>query len=304
MTRRWVRLVLPAVLTTALSFPATAVAAPVWRVVDLGAGDNSVATAVNDLGHVVGERDGRAFLWRHGTFTDLGPGGAMDVNNRDEVVGWYFGGAFRWRDGVRTELGAFSQAAAINDRGEVVGTSLAGHALHWRAGVTTDLGSAYPYGSAAYDINDRGQVVGVVQEGPNYEEAPVRWWHGGLTRLHEPRGQSVAVSDSGVVTGIHWGSWGTAGFVWRRGEFVAIPVPPPTPSGFTFLQPYGVNDRAQVVGSSSEGAFLWQNGRTTVLPNLVSMSAAYDINDRGQVVGSSSVQQDGLNQHAVLWTRR
>jgi uncharacterized membrane protein len=135
-------------------------------------------------------------------------------------------------------------------------------------------------------------------------EAPIRWWHGAVTQLHEPRGEAEAINDSGVVTGIHWGSWGTAGFVWRRGEFIELPQPPPDASGYTFLQPCGINDRAQVVGNSSRGAFLWQDGRTTILPNLVSTSGAYDINDHGMVVGSSSVRSDGLNPHAAYWTRR
>jgi probable HAF family extracellular repeat protein len=283
--------------------PVTATAAPVWRVVDLGAGDNSVATAVNDLGHIVGERDGTAFLLRHGEFTDLGPGQATDVNNRDEVVGTQFGAAFLWRDGVRTYLpplpgGSMTVASGINDRGDIVGLSSVGdytlHAVRWRAGVVTDLGSGYQYSSEANDINNRGQIVGMRHLGPNFEEAPVRWWHGTLTQLHEPRGDAIAVSESGAITGLHWGSWGTAGFLWHRGEFIEL----------ADLQPYGINDRVQVVGASSQGALLWQDGRTTVLPVLVSTSVAYDINDRGLVVGYSSVQSNGLNSHAVLWARR
>ncbi len=310
--RRWSVAVATAVaLLAPLTTPVTATAAPGWRVVDLGAGDNSFATAVNDLGHVVGERDGRAFLLRHGHFTDLGPGTATDVNNRGDVVGTYFGSAFVWHDGVRTSIpplpgGDRNEARAINDRGEVVGFSSVGdytnHAFHWRAGVLTDLSGGYEFSSLASDINNRGQVVGVLHDGSGFGETPVRWWRGTVTPLHEPRGNAVAVSDSGAVAGIHWGSWGTAGFVWHRGEFTELPAPPPT--GWTFLQPSGINDRVQVVGTTSEGAFLWHDGHTTILPNLVGTSAAYDINDRGQVVGSSAAQSDGLNPHAVIWTRR
>lgn len=72
-----------------LALPATATAAPTsWRMLDLGTGDNSIAWAINDRGHVVGTRgDGEAFLWRDGRTTDLGTFIPTDINNRGEVVG-------------------------------------------------------------------------------------------------------------------------------------------------------------------------------------------------------------------------
>ncbi|HEX6076839.1 MAG TPA: hypothetical protein VFZ32_16430 [Micromonosporaceae bacterium] len=75
------------------------------------------------------------------------------------------------------------------------------------------------------------------------------------------------------------------------------------PPGAEFLQPYGINNRVQIVGYTELGAFLWERGRMTTLPRLVSTTGAYDINDRGQIVGFSAIYPDGTNYHAVLWTR-
>jgi len=60
-----------------------------------------------------------------------------------------------------------SEARGINDRGQVVGTSVAPdgqfHGFVWRDGRMTDLGIAFPdvmNGSGATDINDNGLIVG------------------------------------------------------------------------------------------------------------------------------------------------
>ena len=59
----------------------------------------------------------------------------------------------------------------------------------------------------------------------------------------------------------------------------------------------------QIVGDATFDAFVWQAGRITLLPRLVAGGSAHDINNRGQIVGYSSARSDGLNPHAVLWTR-
>ena len=62
--------------------------------------------------------------------------------------------------------GRWSRAAAVNDRGQVVGSSLTRsgeeHAFLWQDGVMTDLGTlrGKNYGTYAFAINDLGQVLG------------------------------------------------------------------------------------------------------------------------------------------------
>lgn len=301
MNRYAVRIVavVSALVLAPIAAPGAAAATHPWRIVDLGLGDYSQANAINDRGHVVGRYDGGAFLWRNGRVTNLGPGEALDINNRDEVVGYStYGVGFLWRNGVFTSLPG--TACAINDRGEVVGTSDSG-AFVWRDGVTTYLDSLPgTSGSDVKDINNAGVIVGNGSEGAPLSDFIVRWLDGKVEALSTTeRGFATAINRHGSVTGIHSGSWGNHGFLWQRGEFIAIAPPPGTDT----IQPWGINDRTQIVGVTGIGAFVWQDGRITLLPRLVAGSGATDINNRGQIVGSSGARSDGLNEHAVLWTR-
>ncbi len=307
--KRWVTGLVCGLVVAGVAVPGTAQAQAqarphAWHMVDLGAGDQSTASAINDRGHVVGQRgDGQAFLWRHGRITRLGVlGAALDVNERDAVVGFRSttGGsrAFLWRHGSVTDLGTlpggdFSIAQAVNDRGQVVGYgSAAGgqlHAFSWRNGVMTDLGPGL-----ANDVNDAGQIVGV------RDGHAVRWWHGKVTVLSGTSAEALAVSGSGAVTGFLFGA-GLDSFVWRHGRLTVLHAP--ATGDMPFLQAYGINNRLQVVGSSNLGAFVWERGRTTILPALTIGSTATDVNDHGVVVGSNPTTMDGLTPHAVLWKR-
>ncbi|GIF72264.1 hypothetical protein [Asanoa siamensis] len=309
------------VLATVGAAPASAAGGAGYRVVDLGTltGEAccSEATAVNDRGDVVGSSwsfttSRYAFVWRAGRMTSLGtaPGGiaslALDVNNRGDVVGYtiFPGGtthATLWRGGTAVDLGVFpggdnSYASAINDRGEVVGWSATEpnngrlHAFRWRDGSLTDLGTPDGYGSVAYDVNARGQVVGS-------STTPVLWSARGVTRLGTEPGRATAINARGHVVG---NTQSGQAFIWREGRFTDLPRQP----GATFHQPQGINDRDQVVGGNDFDAWTWQRGRTTLLPRLAGgAGAAEDINNNGAIVGQSATTPDGLNPHAVLWTR-
>ena len=318
LQRSWWSTLVAAALVVTLAPPAGAERAEGWQLVDLGAGIGSIANAVNDKGHVVGQSGlGRVFLWRRGDLVDLGVeggGSALDVNNRDEVVGYRFVDAgvraFLWRRGEVVDLGTLpggtnSYAEAVNDRGEVVGWSEASdgllHAFHWHAGVLTDLGRTGEH-SLAYDIDNAGRIVGSSSDAEGASRA-VRWWRGVVTVLDSPAWLATAISSDGAITGLAEGAGGlSAGFVWHRGRHQMIPQPPGD-IGWVFLQPTGINSRHQVVGTSSAGAFVWERGRTTFLPSRTRASGAYDINARGVVVGSNPSTPEGTDSYAVLWTR-
>jgi uncharacterized membrane protein len=171
-------------------------------------------------------------------------------------------------------------------------------AVRWHHGTMTVLDTPADH-SIANDINNRGDIVGNATFGESVESAAVRWRHGRIHVLAAGLSSTaVAVNQRGDITGLVFGGQ-THGFLWQRGRLVEIDPPP----GSNFIQPYGINDRTQIVGSTDSFAFLWQSGRTIALPRLGGTSEAHDINDRGQIVGSSTVNPDGTNAHAVLWTR-
>jgi hypothetical protein len=92
------------------------------------------------------------------------------------------------------------------------------------------------------------------------------------------------------------------GFLWQRGRFIVLP-PPPVHDGYQYLFPYGINDRTQVVGGSSDGAFVWEHGRRAILPGLTRDAVALDINERGVIAGRNPTRPDGTLPHAVIWVR-
>jgi uncharacterized membrane protein len=286
--------------------PVSANAAPAsWRMLDLRTGDTSVAVAINDRGHVAVTRgDGEALLWRNGRITDLGAFTPTDVNNRDEVVGYRSDEtgtwAVLWRHGVRVDLetppGGHSVALGINDRTEVAGWTTANadaptRASVWRHRVPTTIGGDY---SVATDVDDRGQVVGSAE----LDQVAVRWWHGTETRLSSRPSQATAINRFGTAVGDLFDTGG--GFVWQRGGFIELP---PRPGEFPYTQPAGINGHTQVVGTSAEGAFVWERGRLTILPHKSIAAAASDINERGVIAGSNPSTPDGLRPHAVIWFR-
>jgi uncharacterized membrane protein len=92
----------------------------------------SVAFGVNNRGQAVGNVGGRATMWdlATGELTELGvearPGaGAVDINNAGQVLGGAVGTGPSWvrepTTGKVVEVTSLANAAAINDRAQVVG---------------------------------------------------------------------------------------------------------------------------------------------------------------------------------------
>lgn len=240
------------------------------------------------------------------------------------------------------DLGTLGGNAArpedINDRGQVVGTSLTGtwddHAFLWDASGMHDLGTMGHEGSEAIRINKDGVIAGTVWThttgipghneislniGTIWENSVPRaldsthtiltagvsggYCSGPLFSLESPR-VVRAMSNSGDVAWASYSRWCTTGWLWRNGSWRRLPS-----------HPMAMNDRGQVVGASARGespwyyhAFLAEGGTSRELGVLAplqcdgqdcSMAMATDLNESGQVVGIST---DGTGRyHFVLW---
>lgn len=149
------------------------------------AGDDTIATAINSAGQVIGTyccANGSyiSFLDSGGTFTSIsdplatGATDAEGINNSGQIVGLYFDGSgehgFVDNNGVFTTVddplgGDGTIVSGINDLGQIVGyyvdSSGIAHgfvASDWTFTTIDDpFGSG---GSSAYGINDAGQITG------------------------------------------------------------------------------------------------------------------------------------------------
>lgn len=252
----------------------------------------SRATGINARGQIVGEsaiRPGEfrthAFRWSDGALRDLGTLGgdssaALGVNDRGQIVGEsatsgnHASRAFLWESGEMRDigtLGGLSDARAVNDRGRVVGSSMAYvncpeahricpevHAFAWRNGTMRDLGTLGGRSSRAFDVDTHGRIVGG----------------------SEIRNDSFRA------------------FLWEDGEMRNLGT-----LGGDHSRALAINDRGQVVGESrtesdNQHAFLWEDGKMRDLGSLGGYSTALDINDRGRIVGGSQI---GGCYHACLW---
>ncbi|HEV2395687.1 MAG TPA: hypothetical protein VGS27_01935 [Candidatus Sulfotelmatobacter sp.] len=234
-------------------------------------------------------------------------------------------GGFVWIDGVKIPLktlgGNNAQAAAVNNRGQVVGwaetstvdaSCVAPQVLDFEAVIWNpsnhQVDELQPFpGDAvggALAINDFGQVVGAsgncAPVSPASATHAVLWQNGSVISLGtlggaftnaaydiNNRSQVVGVSDLPGDTTAH-------AFFWENGKMRDLGTLP----GDFFSVAFAINVKGQVVGQSCDQngncrAFIWQNGVMTDLNALVSQSSslvlyvANDINDLGEIVGQA-----------------
>jgi probable HAF family extracellular repeat protein len=210
------------------------------------------------------------------TVTDLGAlaANALAINNAGVVVGYTSTPAgqhaFRWSNGVLTDLGTLpgggnSTANAINDAGQIAGTSDRtsggyGYPVKWSAsGTITDLGGPVTNRlGVANGIDQHGRVVGG-QRPADSEGSP-------LAMVYEPNGTSSYLAS-----------------------------PPELLSAAT-----GINQLGHIIANPG---YLWHDGQLTRMPGLRyfdgDATSVYAINVRDQIVGSAPIG-DGVS-HAVLW---
>jgi probable HAF family extracellular repeat protein len=211
-----------------------------YTMTDLGTlgGDNTTGNVINARGQIAGYSDPESgadhiFLYDHTGMHDLGV----------------------------LEGGTLNFVYAINDNGQVVGTSV--QAYRSEHGSLHDLGTLGGSTSHAYAINSSGQVVGVSEpeKGRSIEHA----------FLYDNTG----MHDLGTLGGSDSEAWA----INDKGQIIGI----------------------SVTDNDETHAFLYDNTAMHDLGTLGGhKSKAYSINSSGQVVGVSETEETRYSEHAVL----
>ena len=312
---------------------------------------------------------GRAVMNIHGHNIDLGTLGGYNswtnyggINDRGEAVGFAetsvldpdgedfcaFGTkltcrGFLWRHGQMTALptlgGNNAQAAAINNRGQIVGISETAvqdsgcpaskpgkiiSPAFWEKGEVRALPTVDgdPDGFVQ-GMNDQGQAVGFSGTCTGIATSPVSaihavlWENDTAFELKGLGGQTgnaaYAINDHGQAVGFVSSADGSTivPSIWHDRGLTTLPILPGDDAAFAT----GINNRGQVVGSTFKSGdwshgFIGQDGVVTDLNTLIPehsnlfIVAASNINERGQISGMAQVLT-GPNAgkiHAILLT--
>ncbi len=302
---------LQAVLAISFGAPLLALAgAPVSYAPTPVSGKYDAAVALNNAGVVaVNNRDTNVpyrigYIATFPMLTSVGTLGGSDsfiraINDNNEAVGESTTAegtshAFLFAGGRLHDLTAehgIVAAAALNDRGDVAGSSSDGRALVLRDGKVDAFG---PPGSGAASINDAGDVAGdYIVNGSSY--LAFRYSQGEFTNLGTLGGQyssAVAINDEGAVVGTSVTADGRRhAFLYERGNMTDLT---PTADNSTAVD---INNLGQVIGTVDNQPFMYANGKL-VNPNQFLDPNAYwrmttpiAINDAGQILSNGCDSQ-------------
>ncbi|HEX8893674.1 MAG TPA: DUF3466 family protein [Terriglobales bacterium] len=217
-------------------------------------GNNGEASAINNLGQIVG-------MAEDGTVDASCPTGTP--NNRTRLPVLWENGRAHALPLLNHDKGGF--AVWINEDGQAVGYTgdcgAMGHAVSWENGTVTkleDFGAGY--GAIAYGNNNRGQIVGAVYAAADGSiQYAALWQNGVLTNKPEdmklPGTGDIAsiasgINDLGQVVGSSWDSnfnWSNA-FIYQDGVMTNLNDLFPKDFNLHATMANKINNRGQISG--------------------------------------------------------
>ncbi|MDF1799482.1 MAG: hypothetical protein P1V81_09925 [Planctomycetota bacterium] len=274
-------------------------------------------------------------------FTDLGTLGgaesaAFGLNDAGAVVGWStipgcttMNGtpcrrAFLWQDGTMTDLGTLagdeeSTARAINDLGQIVGTSESNvihgsgtyHGVTWTGPgpvALADLGNGTSF---AHDINNSGDIAGHAYDPSVSADRAVRWQAGAPMNLGSTQGDSYnrayGINELGHLAGFAWNLFSPNDAVLYDGKWSTIGG---TDSPWQNAEAYDVSTAGHKVGlqafpSGSWHPAYWAPGAKSatdvgLLPGH-NLGELHDVNESGFAVGRTYMDSPPFESSAITF---
>jgi probable HAF family extracellular repeat protein len=292
---------------------------------DLGTlgGRDSMAAGINDDGKIVGAAAVatgalHATLWNKNQKIDLTPGAGSSmgnaINRNGDVAGTIAGPsgdtsrAFKWTAAggmidIGTLGGASADARAINNAGQVAGTSRTSdyveRAFLWTPGSgMIQVSSAVDTNSVAGYLNAGGAVAGWTRNAAGVDKG---FYYSAATGLKRINGfdwgdsLAVAINDSGRVAGDSINPDGyTRAFTWTSaGGMVELA----TPSAYNSTV-LAMNNAGEILGQyygsnfSPHGLFFWSpstNVVSVITIDNVQIGEAAALSEDGTVVGQGQI---------------
>ncbi|CAO5236085.1 HAF repeat-containing protein [Frankia sp. AgKG'84/4] len=263
------------------------------------------------------------FVWRAGVLRVLPQSSRPNAINKagflvGDIISRYSRQAFRWAYGQYQPLGylggtdelggRWSQAAGINVRGQIVGTTSIGngdrHAYIIAGDGMVDLGTLGGLTSEGVAINDLGQICGNSATATGRSYAFV-WSNGHIYSIGALGGggwsRAVGLNNRSQVVGTSEMSGGVSrAFLWERGRLRALPPLP----GDQHTEAVGINDNGEILVRSigaQTNAFVWFCGRSTRIASLGGRVDPAGIDAEGYVAGTAT--NAAGNDHAFRWHR-
>jgi probable HAF family extracellular repeat protein len=225
--------------------------------------------------------------------------GNARLNNFEQIVV----GTRLWDHGVVSNLsvpGDFGFTESINDKGQIVGRSIAtqngstASAMLWHNGSAQVLTPLFA-GSDNYatDINEKGQIVGYSLV-PNGNLRAVTWSSPNANPVDigalpgQNASLALAVNDQGLIAGVSFPNNG-AGYAHRAFVDQGGVLTPITDFAVSDVTVGDMNNHGTIVGYRDGVGYVYNAGNTTTIGNFGGpFSFASSVNEYDEVVGRSS----------------
>jgi probable HAF family extracellular repeat protein len=228
-------------------------------------------SGINAAGQIVGTwttnvGTSHTFLYSNGVTTTVGKLGdsVRGINSSGQIAGYSGSHAALFSGGSTTDLGTLggssSFAKAINDAGQIAGTSFTAHArFHaflYSGGTMVDLGTlgrSSIDSSDGWAINAAGQVVGDSTSAVNTHAF---WYAAGsmidLGTLGNPAFPSTAfgINNAGQIVGYSGTPTGNSAFLFSQGTMMDLNSILPAKSALHLEIARAINDAGQIAGNS------------------------------------------------------